>query len=249
MNSNFLTKRSEPKPPPDLEAARRAILSLHKGAAPVDEAVEDMLRTDAERAARKKQLKRGPKKTQLSRKGVANIAKLHAAGGRPLGGDFLSKAVAADDEPEYDDSVDAVRKSLSAAPRALAPLANPRINAADIARIVARGSLRKRVGSAEWWNTATWQERRDAMAKGVKMPPQSNNATSTSDDLADTGATNLWNDEETASPKPTPVGGFTDPQVSPNDPRIAAAVAEVPKDPVEAIKQALLPANKRRMMP
>jgi hypothetical protein len=108
--------------------------------------------------------------------------------------------------------------------------------------------LQKRIGSSAWWNAATWQERRDAVKKGLIVPPQSLNA-SNQTEIADVGSVNDFDDEDTESPTTEHVGGFSDHDVS-RSPAISAAVASVPRDAaVDAIKQALLPANERRMMP
>ena len=86
------------------------------------------------------------------------------------------------------------------------------------------------------------------LAKGLKVPPQSNNA-SNATDIADVGSTNDWDDEDVANPTPEHVGGFTDTDAS-RSPAIAAAVASTPREkPLDAIKRALLPENKKRMMP
>jgi len=56
------------------------------------------------------------------------------------------------------------------------------------------------------------------------FPPESANATWTRE-LANTGASNRWSDEQTASPSPSIVGGHNDRNVVPDDARIAAAIA------------------------
>jgi hypothetical protein len=198
-----------------IDTATTMIKKLHARGptSPTDDVeVSAMPLSKAERTAIRRAKK--PKKTQLSQRGVDAIKDIHAKGGRPLTGDFLSKA-------ETPSTVDDTRP------------------------------LQKRQFSSAWWNAATWQERRDALLKGqqVKLPPQSSNASSETE-LAQTGAENDWDDEETASPAVEHVAGFDDTNVSPRDPRIAAAVSSVPSEAAtQAIKQALLPKNKRVMMP
>jgi hypothetical protein len=215
-----------------LDTTTKMIKRVHaRGPTSPDDDVEVAMMplTKAERVAIRRGKKRGPKKTQVSMKGVSAIRDIHAQGAQKLDGDFLSKVqpVSAHD---------------------------------DMTPLQKRASMQHAPAGTRWENVrGTWlQVSHDGqgrsrvvggLAKGLKLPPNSSNG-SNETDIADVGSTNNWDDENTENPTPEMVGGFDDTNVSPRGPRIAAAVSSVPSEAsAQAIKQCLLPENKRRMMP
>jgi hypothetical protein len=116
---------------------------------------------------------------------------------------------------------------------------NHPIDEADVQRIIAQGKreIRKSAGiPSAVWNAMTGAERQAAMGKAQtsirfssapSFPANSANGEWGATAIADTGAANNWDDENTQSPAVGHAGGFSDSAISPNDPRIAAAVDSV----------------------
>ena len=235
MNPNFLAKRSGPKRPPDIAASLRAVRKVHATGptqpAPLNKRPPAIAEVESEPITKAQAYakRNGPKKT-MEQGGIAEIRDLHKAGGRTLDGDFLSK-VAIDRPPTSTRTLSLKKRAPTFAPAGV----RWEKCAGTWVQIEHDGRGRSRaIGK---------------LAKGLKVPPQSDNA-SNATDIADTGAPNRWDDEETASPGTEHVGGFDDTNVPQSDPRIVAAVASTPRErEVDAIKQALLPKNKLRMMP
>jgi hypothetical protein len=212
-----------------LDTTTRMIKNVHaRGPTNPDDDVEVAMipLTKGERTAIRRAKK--PKKTQLSQRGVGAIKDIHAKGAKKLDGDFLSKV-----QPvSAHDDMTPLQKRASAQ---VTPECVRWENCAGAwLRVAHDGRGHSRVVGK--------------LAKGLKLPPNSSNA-SNETDIADVGSTNDWSDEQTASPAVEHVAGFNDVDAS-RSPAIAAAVASTPREAqVEAIKRALLPENKRRMMP
>jgi hypothetical protein len=106
-----------------------------------------------------------------------------------------------------------------------------------------RKQMRKAAGiSGNDWNRMSWPQRLAALGKGgaatfkTSFPSNSENGT-WAGRIADTGASNNFNDEGTQRPATELVGGYTDSALGPDDPRVQAAVNAVNRDAaVDAIK-------------